>query len=147
MNGLVHDHGLVEVLAPNIDISRPSAHGVARHQAPFTNLWGSFRIISLSLQVPGSLSSALITRNWGRPSEFLGMKDHFRPDGKPAPPRPRSPLSFISWTIQSGPIHRMSFVLCQSPLLRASTKRQSCSPYKFVKMRSWSARPPHDVFS
>ena len=41
--------------------------------------------------MPGSLSSALITRKDGRPSLFLGMKDHFRPEGKPAPPRPRRP--------------------------------------------------------
>ena len=59
----------------------------------------------------------------------------------------RGPLSFISCTIQSGPIHRMSFVRCQSPRFKASTKRQSCSPYKFVKMRSWSAGPPQLVFS
>ncbi len=65
-----------------------------------------------TLQVPGSDSSALMTRKDGRPSVFLGMKDHFSPEGKPAPPLPRSPESLISWTIQSGPIHMMSLVLC-----------------------------------
>merc|ERR1712091_424890 len=37
------------------------------------------------------VEGCLITRNWGRPSEFLGMKDHFKPEGNPAPPRPRKP--------------------------------------------------------
>ena len=85
-------------------------------------------MISRSLHVPGSDSSALMTRKLGRPSEALGMKLHFRPLGNPAPPRPRRPLSFISWTIQSGPIHMMSLVMCQSPRFFASPRRQSSSP-------------------
>jgi hypothetical protein len=44
------------------------------------------------------------------PSETLGMKEYFRPEGKPAPPRPRKPDFLISSMIQSGPIERMSFV-------------------------------------
>ena len=36
---------------------------------PSTSLWGSWRMISRSLQVPGSDSSALTTRYEGRPSE------------------------------------------------------------------------------
>ena len=46
----------------------------------------------LSLHVPGSDSSALITKKDGRPSLFLGMKDHFKPEGNPAPPLPRRPM-------------------------------------------------------
>jgi hypothetical protein len=62
---------------------------------------GSAIISGRSLQVPGSPSSALITRKCGLPS-FCGMKPHFMPVGKPAPPRPRSPESFMSWIRSSG---------------------------------------------
>ena len=49
-------------------------------RAPSTNLWGSFLRISLSLQVPGSLSSAFMTRYDGLPSGFtFGMKEYLRP--------------------------------------------------------------------
>ena len=46
---------------------------------------------------------------------FLGMNDHFSPEGKPAPPRPRRPEAFMSAMIRSGPSSTMSFVLYQSP--------------------------------
>lgn len=96
-----------------------------------------------TLHVPGSLSSAFTTRKEGRPSDFLGMNDHFRPDGKPAPPRPRSPDFFISSMIASGPVHSKSRVRCQAPRFSALGSRQSCSPYRLRKMRSWSLRPPY----
>lgn len=166
-------------LAP---IARPAI------KQPSTSLCGSCRMISRSLQVPGSPSSALITRYLGRPSDGLFMNDHFMPDGKPAPPRPRRPDTLISsapqkvrdkpsieeknafsieleqcqsellcdriqarsspnlLTIQSAPFKTISLVLYQSPRFSAPFKRQSCRPYKLVKMRSWSASGPNVVF-
>ena len=54
-----------------------------------------------SLNVPGSLSSAFTTRYRASPSRF-GVSFHFRPAGKPAPPRPRSPEPSTISTIFSG---------------------------------------------
>ena len=93
----------------------------ARRQ-PSTSLCGSCRMISRSLHVPGSDSSAFTTRYCGVAVLFFGMNDHLRPEGKPAPPRPRSPEAFMSAMICSGPISTSSFVLCQSPRFLAASR-------------------------
>ncbi len=56
-----------------------------------------------SLQVPGSLSSPF-TRTYFGFADCLGTNDHLRPRGKPAPPRPRRLLAFISLIIHSRPL-------------------------------------------
>ena len=55
----------------------------------------------MSLQVPGSDSSALTTRYFGF-GLSCGMKPHFMPVGKPAPPRPRRPESLTCSMIAAG---------------------------------------------
>jgi hypothetical protein len=81
---------------------------------PSTRECGSTIISGRSLQVPGSPSSALTTRYLGRaagpvgvsPGLGCGMKLHFMPVGKPAPPRPRRPESLTMVTSSSGAIAR-----------------------------------------
>src|ERR1035441_5164027 len=68
---------------------------------PSINWCGSFSISTLSLQVPGSLSSAFTTMYFGL-ADIRGTKLHFIPAGNPAPPRPRRLDAFISSMISSG---------------------------------------------
>ena len=81
-------------------------------------------MISRSLHEPGSDSSALMTRKFGR-SGFgsLGMNDHFVPVGKPAPPRPRSPDALMTSMILSWPSSSSALVLSQSPRAIAASSR------------------------
>ncbi len=74
---------------------------------PSITMWGLYIRMSRSLQVPGSPSSELQTRCFC-PGNWRGMKLHFSPVGKPAPPRPRRPDSFTvaitwSWVMPSPP--------------------------------------------
>merc|ERR1719209_1548785 len=109
---------------------------------PSTRVSGSWRIISRSLQVPGSPSSALTTKYLGLPSLGLFMKEHFMPEGNPAPPRPLNPDALISLMIQSDPFSTISLVLYHWPLAIAPLSLQSWRPYMLVKILSWSFRGP-----
>ena len=64
----------------------------------------------------------------GRPSDCLGMNDHLRPVGKPAPPRPRRSDFLISSMMASRPRASRSLVLSQMPRRRAPARRQSSWP-------------------
>ena len=72
---------------------------------PSTRVCGEAIISGMSLQVPGSDSSALTTRYLGL-GLSCGMNDHFIPVGKPAPPRPRRPESLTTETTSAGSIAR-----------------------------------------
>ena len=104
--------------AARVRIAKPAT------RQPSMSLCGSLRMISRSLHVPGSDSSALTTRYCGVAVLFLGMNDHLRPEGKPAPPRPRRPDAFMSAMIVSGPRSTSSLVLCQSPCKEPENQRQ-----------------------
>ena len=68
---------------------------------PSTRVWGVASMSGMSLQVPGSDSSALTTRYFGL-GLSCGTKDHFMPVGKPAPPRPRRLASLTRLTTSTG---------------------------------------------
>ena len=58
-------------------------------------------MITRSLNVPGSDSSALTARITGCSGSF-GRNDHLSPVGKPAPPRPRRSESLTSCSSSAG---------------------------------------------
>ena len=86
---------------------------------PSTSVCGLAIISGMSLQVPGSDSSALTTRYFGF-GLSCGMKPHFMPVGKPAPPRPRRPESLTAVMTSSG-LHRRA--PCRARRSRRATRR------------------------
>src|SRR4029079_1023623 len=96
---------------------------------------GTRSMISRSLNVPGSASSALTTRwcGFGRWSGF-GTNDHLRPVGKKAPPRPRSPDASSSAITSSGDSARALRSAVKPPAFSYSpmsrTERPSVVPAK-----------------
>ena len=83
--------------------TKPIAERMARAaiSMPSMSACGSRSSRYRSLKVPGSPSSALITRYTG-PVWFFGMNDHLVPVGNPAPPRPRRFDFFTASVIASG---------------------------------------------
>ena len=81
---------------------------------PSTSVCGLAIISGMSLQVPGSDSSALTTRYFGL-GLSCGMKDHFMPVGKPAPPRPRRPESLTAEMMSSGAMPSAFFSAAYPP--------------------------------
>lgn len=107
------------------------------------SLCGSCLMISRSLHVPGSPSSALTTKYFGLPSVTgTFMNDHLRPVGKPAPPRPRRPESLTCCWIHSGPLRIISFVLYQSPRDSAPKINPSRSSYQIIMSKRTESTHP-----
>jgi hypothetical protein len=77
-------------------------------------LWGSPSRTDRSMKAPGSPSSALQRTYFTSPGVFRA-KAHFRPVGKPPPPRPRRPEAFTSSTTCSGVIRVRAFARAAYP--------------------------------
>src|SRR3954464_765980 len=93
---------------------------------PSTSVCGVAIINGMSLQVPGSDSSALTTRYFGFGLSW-GMKPHFMPVGKPAPPRPRSPDSLTAVMMSSGAMASAVLSASYPPLRSYVASFQLCS--------------------
>ena len=136
VDGLLKVRGFLEEFTTDIDVGSTRIHGASGDEATlyqlvgvaaedFTVLAGArFSLIGIHNQIAGSvgLFSQLIvvilvmrTHRGSFSQPGLFMKLHLRPEGKPAPPRPRRPESLTVWMIQESPLRRMSFVRCQSP--------------------------------
>src|SRR5215211_6081188 len=103
---------------------------------PSTKRCGTRRMISRSLNAPGSDSSALATTYDG-PERLSGggTRLSLRPIGKPAPPRPRSDALEISSISAAGSIPRARSSAWYPPIARYSSSRvrsRSSAPVRTV---------------
>src|SRR5215211_7219586 len=105
---------------------------------PSISRCGTRRMISRSLNAPGSDSSALTTTYAG-PERLSdgGTRVSFRPIGKPAPPRPRNEASVISSITSAGSI----------PRARSSDSYPPIAWYSSSRVRSCSSAPWRTVSS
>src|ERR687892_2107585 len=101
---------------------------------PSISRCGTRNMISRSLNVPGSDSSALTTRYVGRPVSFA-RKLAFLPIGNPAPPRPRMFAARISSSTADGSI----------PRARSSWSYPPASRYAPIRVRSASCAPSRTI--
>src|SRR5512134_3713833 len=103
---------------------------------PSMNRCGARRMISRSLNAPGSDSSAFATTYAGlRRLSGVGTRLIFRPIAKPAPPRPRS-FAFVIVSITcSGDMARAFSSCAYPPSARYSSsfvRSRSCAPLRTV---------------
>ena len=82
-------------------MARPAPTALQAMSIPSTTSSGCESMMARSLNVPGSLSSALQTTNFSGPCA-PSTKLHLSPAGNPAPPMPRRPLSFNTSMTLSG---------------------------------------------
>ena len=87
---------------------------------------GSASITDLSINAPGSPSSPLQSIYLMSETDFEA-NSHLRPVGKPAPPRPLKPESFITLIISSGVISVRAFAVAWYPSLAIYSSRLSGS--------------------
>ena len=94
---------LADEFAAHIDIADMGAHGGAGDEAAFDE---EMRIMAHDLAVLAGAGLGFIGIDdeiVRAAADCFGMKDHLRPVGKPAPPRPLRPEAFISSIIRHGP--------------------------------------------